>query len=346
MINGSGSDPDGGNIVSYAWNQQSGPNTATLSGENTADLTASNLIAGTYIFRLTVTDDENDTDFDDMSVTVQSQPTVEIRINSGGPAFNFGGDSWAADQSFSPSNKFTNAVAIANTTNDQLYQSERWGRPAIGSFSYDIPVPNGSYDLNLHFAEIWFGAPGGGAGGAGSRVFDVNIENGQDQLTNYDIVVAAGGSAAAVVENFTGISVSDGSLTITFTGVVQNPKVSGIEILSAGGSSSKGAVVSNDVAQSEAASPNLTEALIASIYPNPANSEVSFKLNKSDTTITAIDIYDLNGRLVMQYSGDDLVNSGGIYTLNILGISDGVYVVNIRTSSPEVFKFSLVVQRE
>ncbi|MEP0400339.1 MULTISPECIES: FG-GAP repeat domain-containing protein, partial [Marinobacter] len=56
-LNGSGSDPDGG-TVGYQWTQQSGPNTANLSGDATADLTASDLVAGSYVFRLTVTDDE------------------------------------------------------------------------------------------------------------------------------------------------------------------------------------------------------------------------------------------------------------------------------------------------
>jgi len=81
-INGSGNDPDGGNVT-FAWTQTNGPNTATLSNENTDDLTASDLIEGTYVFRLTVTDDENDTDFDEMSVTVlaegnTNQPPVAI----------------------------------------------------------------------------------------------------------------------------------------------------------------------------------------------------------------------------------------------------------------------------
>lgn len=82
-INGSGNDPDGGN-VSFAWTQTSGPNTANFSNEDTADLTTSNLAEGTYIFRLTVTDDENDTDFDEMSVTVNPQANTDIPLANAG----------------------------------------------------------------------------------------------------------------------------------------------------------------------------------------------------------------------------------------------------------------------
>ena len=85
-LNGSGSDPDGGN-VSFQWTQTSGPNTASLSGDTTTDLTASNLAEGSYIFRLTVTDDENDTAFDEVTVTVAAAPN-----NDQDPIVNAGAD--------------------------------------------------------------------------------------------------------------------------------------------------------------------------------------------------------------------------------------------------------------
>jgi gliding motility-associated-like protein len=71
-ITGSGSDTDG-TIATYAWNQISGPSTATLANENTNVLTATNLsTAGTYIFKLTVTDDDGDTGTDDVKVIVNA----------------------------------------------------------------------------------------------------------------------------------------------------------------------------------------------------------------------------------------------------------------------------------
>ena len=47
-LNGTGTDIDG-TIASYAWTKVSGP-TATLAGQTTANLSLSNLIAGTYVF--------------------------------------------------------------------------------------------------------------------------------------------------------------------------------------------------------------------------------------------------------------------------------------------------------
>lgn len=154
------------------------------------------------------------------------------RINAGGPAVTTGGLSWSADQLFSGSSAtFSNPVAIAGTTDDVLYQTERWGSP----FSYTLPVTNGTFTVNLYLAEIWWGAPGGGSGGAGNRVFSVNVEGGQGTLTDYDIFAATGGAATAVVISFTDVAVADGSLNIDFTAGVDNAKVAAIEVLGAGG---------------------------------------------------------------------------------------------------------------
>ncbi|TMM53774.1 PKD domain-containing protein [Maribacter algarum] len=227
-LNGSASDPDGGAIVSYQWTQVSGPSTATLTGDTTETLVASDLIEGVYVFRLTATDDETDTGFDEATITVSNQSPA-IRINSGGPTYTFNSTTWSEDQYFTNGTIVENAIAIANTDNDQLYQTERFH---TGDLIYEIPVSNGDHNVNLHFAEIFYGVPGAGSsGGVGSRIFNVDIEGGQGTLTNYDIIAEAGGSATAIIENFTDITVNDGSLTITLTGVTEFPKISGIEVV-------------------------------------------------------------------------------------------------------------------
>jgi predicted esterase len=79
---GSGADSDG-TISSYAWSKVSG-GTATLSGTSAANVTVSNLLAGTYVFRLTVKDNRGATKYDDVTVTVNPAigsnvaPTVSV----------------------------------------------------------------------------------------------------------------------------------------------------------------------------------------------------------------------------------------------------------------------------
>ncbi|QNP51184.1 PKD domain-containing protein [Hymenobacter qilianensis] len=72
-----GSGTDDGSIKSYAWTQASGPSTATLSGVNTANLTASSLVSGSYVFSLTVTDNlDKASAADQVTVTVNPATTT------------------------------------------------------------------------------------------------------------------------------------------------------------------------------------------------------------------------------------------------------------------------------
>lgn len=69
-IQGSASDSDG-SIASYKWTKVSG-GTASMSGTTSSKVKAYNLVAGTYYFRLTVTDNDGATKSDDVKVTVNS----------------------------------------------------------------------------------------------------------------------------------------------------------------------------------------------------------------------------------------------------------------------------------
>lgn len=72
-LSGSGKDTDG-TIASYTWTQQSGP-AISLAKTNTAGLSLTGLTAGTYVFRLSVTDNAGDTAFDDVTVIVNPAPS-------------------------------------------------------------------------------------------------------------------------------------------------------------------------------------------------------------------------------------------------------------------------------
>jgi len=83
VINGSGTDADG-SVTAYSWALQSGP-AATLSNQTTANLTASGLIQGTYVFRLTVTDNQGATGTDLMTLTVLPAAINQSPVVNAGP---------------------------------------------------------------------------------------------------------------------------------------------------------------------------------------------------------------------------------------------------------------------
>jgi ribosomal protein L14 len=83
MLTGSGSDADG-TITSYAWTWQSGsPTPYNLGTPNNAITSLSGLVAGTYTFRLTVTDNKGTTGTDDIIVVVNPAPNQAPTANAG-----------------------------------------------------------------------------------------------------------------------------------------------------------------------------------------------------------------------------------------------------------------------
>jgi hypothetical protein len=85
-LTGSGAEPNG-TIVSYAWTQVSGPSTAAIGNANSATTVVSNLVAGIYRFKLTVTDNSGVTASATVLVTVNAAAVVP-----GAPSANAGTD--------------------------------------------------------------------------------------------------------------------------------------------------------------------------------------------------------------------------------------------------------------
>ncbi len=82
VLNGTGTDTDG-SIASHLWAKISGPD-ATLTNANTANLSLTDLLEGTYEFELTVTDDDNATGTDRARVTVNAAPVnIPPVVNAG-----------------------------------------------------------------------------------------------------------------------------------------------------------------------------------------------------------------------------------------------------------------------
>ena len=68
-LNGSGKDIDG-TITAYQWKQIAGPDSASITTDNQSSTEVKNLVGGTYEFELTVTDNNEETGRDTVSVVV------------------------------------------------------------------------------------------------------------------------------------------------------------------------------------------------------------------------------------------------------------------------------------
>ena len=125
-LSGAGSSDADGTIVSYLWQQVSGPSASTLSATNTENINVSNLQAGVYTFRLTVRDDDNATSTATVTVTVNVSPNTAPIAEAG------------ANQTIVVTSNTTTLSAAQSRDPDGTITSYRWQQvrgPATTTFS-------------------------------------------------------------------------------------------------------------------------------------------------------------------------------------------------------------------
>ena len=148
----------------------------------------------------------------------------EKHINCGGGDYTaLDGTVYSADSLYAPEggwgctngNVSVTSQAIADTGDDSLYQTERWGVN-----EYKLDLPNGLYRVTFRFAENYLGA-------VNARVFDVWLE-GRQVLTNLDIYARVGWARAL---NFSFVTeVRDEQLNIQARSTVDNPSFGAISV--------------------------------------------------------------------------------------------------------------------
>ena len=310
------------NATSFSWDFDDG------NSSNLADPQHVFTAPGVYGVVLTVTG-PGGSDTETVQISVNDPVASFVRrINAGGPALSHGGLPFEADQDFDGGRSFTNASAeVAD-----LYKTERSSNQ--DAFDYNIPLADGQYEVILHFAEIYWGATGGGPGGAGLRVFDVVIE-GTTLLDDYDINVDVG-PQTEVTKTFI-VTVSDGTLNLAFNALgadgVDQPKLSAMEILgivSGSGAKENSDAVSEEIDDIAGSDLGKDPVLLlgARIYPNPAVDEINIEVSNAVNGISSIYVHDMLGRLVATYKGSDL-GSGNSYLLPIHRLEGGVYNLRI-----------------
>ncbi|MBM1106784.1 PQQ-dependent sugar dehydrogenase [Aurantibacter crassamenti] len=329
-LDGSGSDPDGGS-VSFLWTQENGPSSANLTSANTTSLTVSNLEEGDYVFRLTVTDDENDTVFDEVTVSVLPEPSnnFALRINTGGGATTFNNISFEADQYFDTGRTLNRP----QTGLPQPYSSIRYSRSQV--MAYDIPLVDGEYRINLHFAEVHFGATGGGSGGVGKRVFDVRIEN-QLVEDNLDVFAEVGAEEMLVKSHI--VTVTGGVLNIDFSslaadGGTRHPIINAIEVLSINTGSAGKSSISSQVDNNS-----------MHIYPNQAKTFVTASFEEP-TEVVQMYVFDITGKLVKTYNPKD-IKVGQNYTIDVNLYQQGTYIIKMIDRKGINFQKQMIVRPE
>lgn len=155
-LSGSGSDADG-TIVAYQWTQLSGPATATIVDPASATTDVEDLYVGTYLFELVVTDNDNLTGSDEVTITV-SNPPQNIALGKPTNTSSSTGAVLSANGGF----EFGSGAAA-----DGWMQLEYPGNGATASVTRDNATPHsGAWNLRMNVA----GAAGGGSAAVAQQV--------------------------------------------------------------------------------------------------------------------------------------------------------------------------------
>ncbi len=154
----------------------------------------------------------NDPELGNVSVPVELLvPAYQRGVNAGGGSYvdPATGITYAADQAFAPGGfgyvggtTQSSAHGIDGTTRDAFYQDLR-----TGMSDYRFAVPNGTYRVDLSFADLEFAA-------AGERVFSIAFED-SPLVWQLDVAAVSGGQWTAH-DRTVFVEVADGVLDLSF----------------------------------------------------------------------------------------------------------------------------------
>jgi len=326
---GSSSDPDG-TIVKYAWSKISGPSSFTIANASQVSTALTGLVAGTYVFRLTVTDDKGATATDDVNVIVNNANTpanqppvamagtdVVITLPTSSVTLN-GSSSYDPDGTISkyawskvsgPAQFLIGSAGSAITTVSNL---------AVGTYVFRLTVTdnNGataSDDINVIVNDV--ASPGNQApiANAGN---DITV-----QLPTAGITLD--GSASYDVDgkivSYKWVKVS-GPTTFTLltplasTTVLSN-LVAGTYVFKLTVTDDKGATATDTVTITAVELKTQGLGILTAIpSPNPTTTSFKLKITSSNTDPVYVYIYDATGGFIKMYeTGNNSTLTLGLY---------------------------------
>jgi hypothetical protein len=334
---GASADPDG-SIVSYSWTKISGPSSYTIANASAVATALTGLVAGTYTFRLTVTDNKGATATDDVNVIVNNANTPSNQP----PVANAG-----ADVSITlPANSVT-LNGSSSYDPDGSISKYAWSKVS-GPTQYLIGSTGSAVTIMSNLV-------------AGTYVFRLTVTDNQGATASDDVTVlvldssspgnqaplANAGADITVQLPSAGITLdgsasydSDGSIvsykwtkisgpstftlaTPTAATTVLSNMVVGVYIFRLTVTDDKGATGTDTVTVTvlDLKAPT-TGVLTVTASPNPSTSVFKLKISSSNTDPVDVRIYSSDGHLVTQIfdlSSNTTISVGafwhaGIYT--------------------------------
>jgi hypothetical protein len=360
----------GATLSSCKWTQVSGPNTAGITNSGTITPTVSGVIAGSYVFKVTITASSGASTSDQMTLTVNSAPVTSVFTVSAGP-----------DKSITLPVSSTQITGAA-TVKGETVASCKWK---------EVSGPNTAAMTNSGTI-----APTVSSLVAGSYVFEVDMTSTSGKTASDRMTLTV--SSATVSTVFTAnagpdvfITLPNSSWKIIGTCIVKGVTIAsckwkqvsgpGTATISGGGSISP--VVSNLIAGTYVFEVNITSTsglsssdqmtlmvnsssaasysggsstasngldLVDSpstaelkLYPNPvlAGQQIAVEGQGVKTGTVKILIYDISGRQAKQQVVENTSENYFRQTISIDGLARGMYILTLSSGNekPRLFKF-------
>jgi hypothetical protein len=189
-LNGASSSDQDGVISSYVWVKISGPDGGVLNSPTSASTTVSALGTGTYVYKLTVTDDDGATDTDTVNIVVGGASNVAPTANAG------------ADQGITLPTSQVTVDAVDSDDSDGTIAAYEWSKVTGGAATITTPTTESTTITGL--AE-------------GVYVFKVKVTDDDGAFAEDQMTVTV---AAAPSTQLKPIKTANGKMKKTPTGVV------------------------------------------------------------------------------------------------------------------------------
>ncbi len=344
-LDGTGSSDPDGTISAYSWVKVSGPGTITISNSNTATPSVIGLQPGTYVFELTVTDNNGATATDQVTVTVNPQPIVPNQV----PVANAGSNltitapansiSLDGNSSFDPDGSITgyswrqvsgpsiSVISGANTATPGVSQL------VVGQYMFELTVTDNdgatakdqvTVTVNPAVSKV-DQSPVASAGPDATITLPVNT---------YVLDASLSNDPDGTISSYQWQELN-GPTTVTST-PMDNSKVTvaGLQI----GTYEFQVTVTDNQGVNSTAMMTITvekgsgveDQLL--IYPNPAHDVVNGRITSTVTGTTKINVYDMNGRTVLI---DQVEKTSDVVTrtFTISQLAAGMYTIQINIAN-------------
>jgi hypothetical protein len=356
-LTGTATGNGGATISSTDWTQVSGPGTAVIGSASSLSTGVSGLVAGSYVFKLTATDDNSLTAASIVTITVDAAVTPPPAHVP--PVANAGPDQTISlpftDLTLDGSGSYDtdgtivsyNWVELAGDGGVTIVNSSQ-AQPTIygliaGTYVFQLTVTDNTGATGVATVTITVSAAvtpptQGPVANAGKDTTialpasSVELDGSgstdpSGETLSYQWTEQSGPGAAVIA--FTG------SATTAVSGLQPGLYIFKLTVTNSSGLSATATVqvrVVNDERQSDSGSAQVL------IYPNPVETTLNVKFTDVNTNgQVLLRIFDMKGRLVM---GQQVEVSGGdqVVTFNVSGLAAGTYALQVIVGTKQTYQ--------